>query len=396
MRLLYSKSIQRTYRLCCFDIVIMFASRVSAIQTRFAQLGPLPRLITLVGGVMVLLASVQAVHTFRTGGNLLELFIDFIIITIPGIVLLYAGFWVADSEMDSQYYPRLIAWVLGGVVTMFGFIFLRDLHPGVTVEWSLGTQALALTIGSIGGLLIGIQETKATMRTEQLVTQTETLEEYTEQLEEREERLQRQNEQLEQFASVVSHDLRNPLNVAQARVDLLRKECDSEHFDPIDKSLVRMEELIDDLLTLAQKGDRVDEFVATDFASLSNSCWANVATSDATLQVRMTRRVRADSTRVQQLLENLFRNAVEHGGDDVSVTVGDLDDGFYIEDDGPGIPAQDHDDIFSMGYSTATDGTGFGLSIVKQVVDAHGWSICVPDRNGGGARFEITDVEFAE
>jgi signal transduction histidine kinase len=326
----------------------------------------------------------------------LELFIDFILISTPGVVLLYAGFWVADSAMNSQYYPRLIAWLLGGVVIMFGFIFLRDLHPGVIVEWSIGTQALALTIGSIGGLLIGIQETRATMQTAQLVTQTKKLEEYTDQLEERERRLRQQNQQLEQFASVVSHDLRNPLNVAQARVELLQEESDSEHIEPIDRSLIRMEELIEDLLSLAQQGDQVREFVATDLASLSDSCWANVATADATLQDETTHTLRADPTRVQQLLENLFRNAVEHGGDDVSVTVGDLDNGFYIEDDGPGISEQDQDEIFTMGYSTDTDGTGFGLSIVNQVVGAHGWTIRVTDGTEGGARFEITDVEFAE
>lgn len=360
----------------------MFSSRVSGIQTSIAEMGPLPRIITLTGGVMVLLAIVQAVHTFRTGGNLLELFIDLILLATSGVALAYAGVWIADSEMDSQYIPRFIAWVLGGVVIMFGFIFLRYLHPGVTVEWSLGTQALALTIGSIGGLLIGMQEIKATIRTEQL--------------EEREQRLRRQNEQLEQFASVVSHDLRNPLNVAQGRLELLEEEYDSEHISPIDRSLIRMEELIEDLLTLARQGDQVSEFTATDLAGISGSCWANVATSDATLQVKMTRRLRADPTRVQQVLENLFRNAVEHAGDHVSVTVGDLDDGFYIEDDGPGIPEQYHDEVFTMGYSTATDGTGFGLNIVKQVVDAHGWTIRVTDGTEGGARFEITDIEFTE
>ncbi|MFW5905535.1 MAG: sensor histidine kinase [archaeon] len=355
----------------------------------------MPRLISITGGVMVLLAVVQAIHTLRTGGNLLELVIDFILINSPGVVLLYAGFWVAASAIDFQYYPRLIAWVLGGVVVMFGFIFLRDIHPGVTVEWSLGTQALALTIGSIGGLLIGIQETKATMQTEQLAQQTKTLEEYTNQLEERERRLKQQNDQLEQFASVVSHDLRNPLNVAQARVELLCEDCDSEHIDPINRSLVRMEELIEDLLTLARQGDEVNEPTDTDLRDLCDSCWANVATSEATLQVSTTRSIRADQSRMQQLLENLFRNAVEHGGADVTVTVGELDDGFYIEDDGPGISDQDHDDIFTMGYSTTTEGTGFGLSIVKQVVDAHGWSVRVTSGTDGGARFEITDVEFA-
>jgi len=374
----------------------MFVSRLSALQTRIGQMRTLPRSISFAGGVLVLLAVVQAVHTLRTGGNLLELVIDLILLSSPGVVLLYAGFWVDDSAIDSQYYPRLIAWVLGGVVVMFGFIFLRDLHPGVVVEWSLGTQALALTIGSVGGLLIGIQETRATMRTEQLVQQTETLEEYTDQLEERERRLERQNEQLEPFASVVSHDLRNPLNVAQARLELLREEYDNENIDTINRSLVRMEELIEDLLTLARQGDRVSEFATADLATLCDSCWANVATVDATLQVTTTRSIRADPTRVQQLLENLFRNAVEHGGEGASVTVGDLDDGFYIEDDGPGIPDQDRDEIFTMGYSTAAEGSGFGLSIVEKVASAHGWSIRATDGTDGGARFEITNVEFVE
>lgn len=140
----------------------------------------------------------------------------------------------------------------------------------------------------------------------------------------------------------------------------------------------------------------MDDFSATDLTNLSNSYWANVATPDATVQVTATRSIRADPTRVQQLLENLFRNAREHGGEEVTVTVGDLSDGLYLEDDGPGIPEQGRDEIFTMGYSTTAKGTGFGLNIVKQVVDAHGWSISATNGASGGARFKIRDVEFAE
>jgi signal transduction histidine kinase len=74
------------------------------------------------------------------------------------------------------------------------------------------------------------------------------------------------------------------------------------------------------------------------------------------------------------------------------VTVGDLDGGFYVEDDGPGVPEDDRESVFTAGYSTADDGTGFGLSIVKQVTDAHGWSIALTESGAGGARFEITGV----
>jgi signal transduction histidine kinase len=90
-----------------------------------------------------------------------------------------------------------------------------------------------------------------------------------------------------------------------------------------------------------------------------------------------------------------MRNAVEHGGDDVTVAVGALNDGFYVEDDGAGISEADREDVFEPGYSTSEDGTGFGLSIGKRVADAHGWNVRVTDGSDGGARFEIIGVEFA-
>jgi signal transduction histidine kinase len=106
------------------------------------------------------------------------------------------------------------------------------------------------------------------------------------------------------------------------------------------------------------------------------------------------RGVQADRSRLKQVFENLFRNAAEHGRADVTVTIGGLDDGFYIEDDGPGIPSDERDAVFEAGYSQSADGTGFGLSIVEQVVDAHDWQVRITDGTNGGARFEITNVEF--
>jgi signal transduction histidine kinase len=70
-------------------------------------------------------------------------------------------------------------------------------------------------------------------------------------------------------------------------------------------------------------------------------------------------------------------------------TLGDGEgEGFVVADDGPGVPADARDRVFEYGYSTARDGTGFGLSIVEQIVEAHGWSIRLADGDGG-ARFEV-------
>jgi PAS domain S-box-containing protein len=208
--------------------------------------------------------------------------------------------------------------------------------------------------------------------------------------------LEDQNERLENFTSVVSHDLRNPLNVASGNLTLAQEDCDSDYLDRAEQALARMETLIDDLLALAYGGTTVTEPEPVDLAAVTADAWDTVDTKRATLANRTENEIIADRSRLHQLIENLVRNAIEHGGETVTVTIGDRDGGFYVADDGPGIPADDREDVFEMGYSTREDGTGFGLNIVGQIADAHGWAIAVAESAEGGARFEITDVDLAE
>ncbi|WP_434522172.1 PAS domain S-box protein [Halorubrum sp. AS12] len=217
----------------------------------------------------------------------------------------------------------------------------------------------------------------------------------TRRLAERTAELERQNDRLEEFAGVVSHDLRNPLEVARGRTELAREECDSEHLAAVEHAHERMTALIDDLLTLARDGAPVTDAEPVDLGQVVGSCWRTVDTRDATLRAEAEKMIVADESRLRQLLENLMRNAVEHGGDGVTVTVGSLPDGFYVADDGPGIEPDRREEVFDAGYSTSQSGTGFGLRIVEQVSDAHGWSVRVVESEAGGARFEITGVESA-
>lgn len=156
-----------------------------------------------------------------------------------------------------------------------------------------------------------------------------------------------------------------------------------------------MDDLIDDLLTLSRQGEPIGEIESIDLNDLVESCWKNVDTMEATLDAQTVVIIQADRSRLQQLLENLIRNAVEYGGDAV-ITIGDLPDGFFVADDGPGIPADERDAVFEPGYSSSEDGTGFGLSIVNEVGEAHGWDIVVTESEQGGARFEITGVQIVE
>jgi PAS domain S-box-containing protein len=205
--------------------------------------------------------------------------------------------------------------------------------------------------------------------------------------------LERERARLEEFASVLSHDLRNPLQVAETRLALAREAHDSLHLDELSHTLDRMEALIDDVLTLAREGQRVREPDPVDLAEVGADARRTVDAESARIDVEAETTVNADASRLQELLENLLRNAVEHGGSDVTVTIGDCTDGFYVADNGPGIPAVDREEVFDRGYSTAEGGTGFGLSIVAEIADAHGWDVTVTDSEAGGARFEITGVE---
>jgi PAS domain S-box-containing protein len=203
----------------------------------------------------------------------------------------------------------------------------------------------------------------------------------------------REIERLDEFASVVTHDLQSPLTVAEGRIELAQTECDSEHLDVASSALNRGQELIDDLLTVAREGHQADSVEEVTLADVATNCWRNVRTGNATLVIDGERTLRADRSRLQQLLENLVRNAVEHGGEDVTVTVGELDDGFYVADDGPGIPEHEREQVFEPGYTTTSNGTGFGLSIVKSIVENHGCEIAITESDEGGTRVEITGVE---
>ena len=212
----------------------------------------------------------------------------------------------------------------------------------------------------------------------------------------RESELQRQNKRLDTFASVVSHDLRNPLNVAEGRLELAIEECNSQHLEHVSAAHDRMDELIEDLLQLARHGRQIGEREDVSLSEVVKSCWSNVSTEDATLVSETDRTIRANRSQLQQVFENLFRNAVEHAGEDVAVIVGDHSDGFFIEDDGPGIPTEKRAEVFEPGYSTGEESTGFGLAIVAEIVNAHGWTVRVTDGKTGGTRFEITDVDLID
>ncbi len=152
------------------------------------------------------------------------------------------------------------------------------------------------------------------------------------------------------------------------------------------------------LLTLAREEEKEDIAVTepTDLGAIGRAAWESVGTDTAEFSISESPTIEANPSRLRRLLENLLRNAITHCGSDVAVGIGTLDDrsGFYVADDGPGIPVESHDAVFEPGYTTADAGTGFGLAIVTRIAEAHGWDVTVTRSDGGGARFEFGGVEF--
>ena len=211
-------------------------------------------------------------------------------------------------------------------------------------------------------------------------------------LERRATELERQNEPLDEFSSLVSHDIRTPLSVATGYLELARDERDHEALDAVGTALDRMERLIDGMLALARSETEIDELSTVSLARIVRDRWENIERPSTRLELAsdLSETVRADRHRLNQVFENLFRNAIEHGGDAVTVRVSGLaDGGFYVADDGPGISDSERRRVLEFGHSGVEGGTGLGLAIVADIVDAHGWELDVTDSATGGVRFEF-------
>lgn len=204
----------------------------------------------------------------------------------------------------------------------------------------------------------------------------------------------------QEVLSLVSHDLRSPLTVVRGYLDILDKPLDEERrgtaVGSARKAAQRMEGLLDDLLhatraetVFAPRVMRpVDLSVLVDgiATSLQMSAPQQVAT---TLEPGVT--VLGDPVRLEQAIANLIGNAIKHGPASGQVRVGVSAHGdraiVSVEDDGPGIPADQRESVFERGVRgsapQSTPGMGLGLYIVRVVAEAHGGLAFVDDTTRG-------------
>jgi signal transduction histidine kinase len=153
-----------------------------------------------------------------------------------------------------------------------------------------------------------------------------------------------------------------------------------------------MDQLVDNLLSIARHGQPPEETEALDLADVATDAWQTVATPEVDLEIDAEREVEAEAARLRELLENLFRNAAEHAvaeGGTATVRIEAEPNGFAVADDGVGIPPDEREAVFERGYSTDDQGTGFGLAIVEEIAEAHDWTVEVTESEAGGAKFVV-------
>ncbi|PSQ03979.1 hypothetical protein BRC92_05680 [Halobacteriales archaeon QS_4_69_31] len=300
---------------------------------------------------------------------------------------------------------------LRGVVQ--GDADLRELREQVWVATPIGERCYDVSISELGGRGGEVAGYAASMyditaqkrQEEQLRDRERELEHRAEQLQREKSKLQHQNDRLEEFASMISHDLRNPLNVADGHLQLVEDDLDGRGTVAVDAETVRkiraaherMERLVDDTLALAREGKVITDPEPMSLDVTAREAWDHVDAEEATLSVETDARVESDSGHLLTLFENLFRNAVEHGGEDVRVRVGRRgDDEFYVADDGEPIPDHRKEEVLERGFSTSRHGTGLGLAIAYDVAGAHGWHVAVEDSDDGGTRIVFGGVGLSD
>jgi len=209
------------------------------------------------------------------------------------------------------------------------------------------------------------------------------------------------SDHIEEFVSIMSHELRTPVQKAKSGIDLIAADCDSEYIDETRGTLDRMEELLSELLSVVKYGNPVEETHTVDLETVINKAWPEHPT--ATLEIESSLpAVDAEESRLQQIFENLFQNAIEHNTGEIQIRVGVIDHtdsaptqetiALYIADNGGGLSPEKRKKVFEYGYTESKTGTGLGLAIVERIVAAFDWKISLTESRDGGARFEIRNI----
>ena len=207
--------------------------------------------------------------------------------------------------------------------------------------------------------------------------------------------LEAANARLEEFAAVVTQDLRNPLTVARGWTDIVQESGSLDGLSKVRAALDRMEEIIDYTYTLAQEGDSIGHLTEIELAEIVRQSFHAVQARAATLENEVGCTIEADHGRLSYLFEMLFENSIERANTAITIRVDQLANGpgFYVTDDGPKPSLVDQPSTARSAHLGGSGTEAMDMSAVRRIANAHGWHFRIRNGADGGARFEFHGVE---
>ena len=367
------------------------------------------RYVSGFGVLILVLAVTHLTQKVVGGGTLLGSVVEFAMMGVAGLLVLGVGRWLSHSEIDPEFYPRIVYWCLGGVGVLFVFLALRSVHPAVENPFSYWLRAIALALGSIAGLGIGIHDARAATREREVLRRNEELKEVRTELERALRQVEASNDRLEQFAYAASHDLQEPLRMVSSYLRLIESryadDLDGDGHEFLDFAVDgadRMRGMIDGLLAYSRVERQGNPFEATDLDAVLDDALADLGVLVEEREARVTAdplpTVCGDATQLRQLLQNLLNNAIEYSEErprvHVSAEAGESGWVVSVRDDGIGIDPANQERVFEVFHRLhAIDehpGSGIGLALCKRIVERHGGDIWVESAPGDGATFSFS------
>lgn len=210
---------------------------------------------------------------------------------------------------------------------------------------------------------------------------------------EREQTLKEQAEHFDQLLHSIASDLETCSQTLQDRQEPANETDETTQIDDARTVADFLNELQERLTTIVQIPSGGDEGIHLDIADLASDAWANPNfTNSSKLEIRGSPQIVGDPDATQQLLEHLLMNSIDHTDGDTTVHIGAVTNGFYIEDNGPGVDPEVREKIFKPGATTKPDCAGLGMTIVRQIADHHGWELKISAAEQlTGTRIEVLE-----
>lgn len=320
------------------------------------------RLVSLVG----LLLMVGFVTWALTRQDLIvaDMIQNVFLVVIPAFMMLYVGYWLPRSSLHPDTHVHVAKWLMRGMASLNFVLVLVALLGGL--ENGILEQFLLLTsIGGTAGLGVGINQAKAYTKTREL---------------------EEQKQKLEDFNSLLSHDLKNPLINAIGYIQVARDTREKEDLQTAEESIKKAIRILEEVSAIPVTPEDLDKKDKVRLERAFKQAHDEME-SEVDYNVEDTA-IHASRPNLVRLLSKLIENSIQHNEKQVKIEAGPMEDGFYYEDNGKGMQDEDKSKILERGY-TSEGGQGIGLYVVKRIVDAHEWHMEMTESSEGGARFEF-------